>query len=86
MMNEPRSVRATDGLPLTERLIDVHCNWLGQYVSEISTFGPVANAVGPEQLKRLDGYMTATSTALLYWRTHHPAGSFSQTRGVHLET
>ena len=58
---------------MTERLIDVHCNWLGQYASEITMFGPVANALSPERLKQLDGYMTATSTALLCC-AHSPAG------------
>ena len=66
---------------MTERLIDVHCNWLRQYASEITTFGPVANALSPERFKQLAGYMTATSAAVLCWRTRQPAGSFSRTLG-----
>ena len=58
---------------MAARLIDVHCNWLRQYAPEITTFGPSANGVSPERLKQLDGYMTATSTALLCCG-HSPAG------------
>ncbi len=47
------------------RLIDLHCNWLGQYATETTTFTPSAYGGIPGRLKQLTGYMTATSAAVL---------------------
>ena len=48
------------------RLFDTHCDWLWQYASELTTFDPSAYREIPARLPRLDGYMTATSAAVLW--------------------
>ena len=47
------------------RLFDVHCNWLRQYALETTTFQSSAYVDVSGRLKQLDGYMTATSAAVL---------------------
>jgi membrane dipeptidase len=47
------------------RLIDTHCNWLGQYAPETTTFSASAYTEIPDRLKQLGGYMTATAVAVL---------------------
>jgi membrane dipeptidase len=48
------------------RLFDTHCDWLWQYASDSTTFDPSAYREIPARLPRLDGYMTATSAAVLW--------------------
>jgi microsomal dipeptidase-like Zn-dependent dipeptidase len=47
------------------RLIDIDCHWLWQYAGEITTFDPTAYASVASRLGRLDGYLQATSLAVL---------------------
>jgi membrane dipeptidase len=47
------------------RLIDLHCNWALQYAGEISQHGDVAYQELHERLDQVEGYLTATSIAVL---------------------
>ncbi len=50
---------------MAARLIDMHCNWLGQYAPETTTFSSSPYTDIAERLKQLSGYMTATAAAKL---------------------
>jgi hypothetical protein len=47
------------------RLIDLHCNWLQQYATETTLFDPSLSAEVPDRLRRLYGYLSGTSVAVL---------------------
>lgn len=45
------------------RLIDLHCNWLRQYFSELTSFDQSSNAAVAHDLRQFDGYLSGTSAA-----------------------
>jgi membrane dipeptidase len=47
------------------RLIDLHCNWLAQYATELTLYEASFYAEVPNRLRRLEGYLLGTSAAVL---------------------
>jgi membrane dipeptidase len=45
------------------RLIDLHCNWLRQYFSELTSFDRSSNGPVAHDFRQLDGYLSTTSAA-----------------------
>jgi membrane dipeptidase len=51
--------------PRSDRLIDLHCDWLLQYATETSVFDPSLYGEVTGRLKQVDGYLQDTAAAVL---------------------
>lgn len=49
----------------SERLVDMHCNWLWQYAAETSLFDQELYPAVRDRLHQLDGYLQGTAVAVL---------------------